>query len=224
MRPLSRPTFPRLIPAAARALELLLIRAAHGIGPRATRQRRLWQGIEAHDPAQVSQALASGADPGRPLARAGRARHPLGEAIHQRWLGGADGLQVLVLLLAAGADPGTQLVDRAAPSSGIRSEPCLLRALRIGDIASCMALLDYGADPDAVDSWGWSSSRPHLAGAELSARSFALAHEGLPGPHSQPCALFLAELTRRSCVAEASQIGLALERPSASRPKGPGRL
>ena len=212
MRPLFLHPLPRLIPApAARAIELIWSLVPHGITPRGARQLRLWQGIEAHDPLLVERALASGADARLPLARLGRPNHPIGEAIHQRWLGGSDGLRVLTLLLGAGADPNTELLDRSAPCVPAPSgEPCLLRALRLGEMPSCLALLDHGANPDLIDSRGWGPAPPLPAGHALSARSFAQAHAGAGGPHDPPCSLFLIELDRRDALAEAAQIGVFL--------------
>jgi hypothetical protein len=207
---------PSLIPASAsRALEYIWLLAPHGFRPAGARQLRLWRAIEAHDPPSVEAALLDGADPSCRATIHGRAHHPIGAAIQARWLGGHDGLRCLELLLLAGASPDTRLLDRAdqdeVSQQARHGEPCLIRALRLGDMLSCAMLLEHGANPDAV--WAWTSAQ---SSEPLSARSLAWALS--PSCPSKTSALFLHELARRESHAEARELLAAMDPPSLESP------
>ncbi len=127
---------------------------ALGLAACATPNQRLVRAAYRGDADAVASALkADGVDPSASATLAdGYWHEPLSAAL---WTDG-DRADIARLLLAAGADPN------------IRNDkyPLLTMAIRQEKWAFAHALLDHGADPQALDDWNDTPLENHLAGTE----------------------------------------------------------
>lgn len=215
----TRPVVEFLAGETLRVSPLSISAALGAISALMFKQRELRSAIDVCSASRTRAALACGADASRPFWRYGKPHLPLCSAIHQRKMGGTEGLAVLELLLDAGADPGSRFHDKSnflgpgrAPLHPL-GEPALLRALRIGDLPCCEVLLARGADPDAQDDHA------------LSARSYAARHAATPWmthDHSQTpiCDRFLLMLSKHEAWRQAA----VLESQTPTAPSGSSEL